>query len=110
MQSGREVVGYPELDELDGGEVGLGLGYAATGGPGGGRANWAEVRKIASSDEYQALLTTFETSELPNGVTEEQRTAVVTAAKKLAEDKPDTETQAAWDEYRRAIATLRRAT
>lgn len=109
MQSGRQVVGYPELDELDNSEAGLAVGYAATGGPGGGRPDWGKTRKAASSDEYQALLAKFEAAEPPSPVTEEQKQAVVAAAKKLGEDLPDAETQAAYDEYRRAIATIRRA-
>lgn len=105
MQSGRVVVPYPELDSFDNEQV-LGMGYAAEGA----QPNWAEVRRIASTEDFKESLARLEASKVPDGVPTEKKShkdAVVAAGKKLGEVESDEETQAAYKELMDSLRAFR---
>jgi hypothetical protein len=97
MQGGKDSLRDPALDTLQNEHL-LGLGYSAVGE----RANWAEVKKLASSESFKTALSTFESAPLPSGGNAAKKAAFVAAAKKLPEASSNQDLEAAYQEMMQA--------
>jgi len=102
MQSSNEMLTDPALDSFENEHL-LGAGYAA----GGERPNWAEVKRIVSSEGFKAGIAAFESAPLPSGGDAAKKTAVVDAAKKLSTAASNEEVEAAYKELMAAKTAYR---